>query len=146
MIYTSVGVKCRECGLSRGGTLFAVRPERMLLASITALVAGAFAALLGGTNLIYAIFIAVPYGYFAGQMIIKAAGMKRGLKLEIITGIGMVSGALAFKLIPGLLAGKPMLIIASRILSFGPQSLLSIILWTTIVVAVSCAISKIRYL
>lgn len=146
MVYTPVGVKCRECGLSRGGTLFTIRPERMILAAVTALVAGAIAALLGGTSFFYAIFIAVPYGYFAGQTIIKAAGMKRGLKLEIIAGVGMVIGALAFKLIPGLIAGKSLLIVTSRILSFGPQSLLSVILWATVAIAIGCAISKIRYL
>jgi hypothetical protein len=140
MVYTPVGVKCRECGLSKGGALFQVNPARLVLASITALVAGAvptFVSKLGMGFLI--IFGAMAYGYFAGSVILKAAGMKRGIKMEIVTGAGMVLGALAFVLIPALVAGKPLQMIALRIVT-NPYLLIAVAIST------ACAVSKVRYL
>jgi hypothetical protein len=94
----------------------------------------------------YVIIIAVPYGYFAGGLILKASGMKRGMKLEIAAGAGMVVGALAFKLLPGLVAGKPLIVLGNTMLSVGPTSLLDPIFLVTVAIATGCAVSKIRYL
>lgn len=139
MVYTPVGIKCRECGLSKASPLFKVSPLRLILAFITALAAGvapAFASRLGMGFLI--IFGATAYGYFAGSVILKASGMKRGTKMEAVAGIGMVLGALAFLLIPGLAAGKPLQIVAYRLLN--PYLIIAVVIST------ACAVSKIRYL
>jgi hypothetical protein len=145
MVYTPVGVKCRECGLTRGGRLYTVSLPRLALAAVTSLAAGAIAAVMGELGF-FVIFLGAMYGYFAGSVILKVSGMRRGRKLEFVTGVGMVVGALALKLLPTVLAGKPLAITMSRAISFGPGSLLDPFLWLSVVIATSCAVSKIRYL
>jgi len=125
--------------------LYQVRPERLLLAVITAFIAGVVAAIIGKLGFLV-IFLAFPYGYFAGSVILRASGMKRGLRLEILAGTGMVLGALAFKFAPPLLMG--------RLLGEGARSagtlalplLLDPFFWVALVIATACAVSKIRYL
>ncbi len=99
MVTTPVGMKCPDCGRSKNSMLYRIRPERLVLASITALIAGVVAAIIGRLGF-FVIFLSFPYGYFAGSIILKASGMKRGPKLEILAGVGMVIGALAVKLVP----------------------------------------------
>ncbi len=72
--------------------------------------------------------------------------MKRGPKLEILAGVGMVIGALAFKLVP--------LVLFTVLFSEGAGSLLTLAMplfldpffWISVVIATACALSKIRYL
>ncbi len=133
MVVTPVGMKCRECGLQRGGTLFKVKPARLALAFLVAIVAGLVAGMLGRIGFLV-IFIGTAYGYFAGTVIMKAAGMKRGVKMEITAGLGMVLGALAFKLGPTVADGFALLRL------FDPWFILAVVIST------ACAVSKIRYL
>jgi hypothetical protein len=133
MVVTPVGMKCPDCGTSKGIALFQVRPERLFLAGLTAFVAGVGAALAATAAFFFIFFIAAPYGYFAGSMILKASGMKRGLKLELVAGAGMVLGGIIF-----------------RVMMFGGvYSLLdfsSIWFWAVLVISTACAVSKIRFL
>lgn len=146
MVYTPVGIKCRECGLSKGGTLFKVSPGRLALAFVTALAAGVVAALLGHLGFLV-IFVAMGYGYFAGSVILKASGMKRGLKLEIITVVAMVIGALALKLLPSLMTAKSFDAFAHKVLSMSSSgSIFDPFFWIALVISSACAVSKIRYL
>jgi hypothetical protein len=137
MVVTPVGMKCRECGLQRGGTLFQVGFGRLMLAGLVAVVAGAIAALLGEVGFLV-IFIGMAYGYGAGTAIMKSAGMKRGRKMEIVTGVGMVLGALAFKLLPLLVGGAPIEVCL--------MSLVNPWFIVAVAVATACAVSKVRYL
>jgi hypothetical protein len=129
MVQTPVGMKCPDCGNSRGLALFRIRPERLVLAGVTALVAGVGAALVSLVLSIFIIFFAAPYGYFAGSMILRASGMKRGATLEMVAGAGMVAGGLAF-----------------RYCLWGVHGILN--LWFLIALGIStaCAVSKVRYL
>lgn len=147
MVYTPVGTKCRNCGLSKGTALFRVSPGRLALAFATALIAGAVAAMMGRLGFLV-IFVAAAYGYFVGSVILKASGMKRGLKLEIATVAAMVIGALALKLLPGLIAGKSLIAIAQRAvtISTGAGTLLDPFFWAAVLISSACAVSKIRYL
>ncbi|HUV05534.1 MAG TPA: B-box zinc finger protein [Armatimonadota bacterium] len=145
MVTTPVGIKCRDCGTGRRTALFQVRPERLLLAGITALIAGALAAVIGEIGFL-AIFVSAPFGYFAGSMVLKASGMKRGLKLEIVAGAGMVIGALALKLLPAVMMGKLLARSGYSAISFGVASLSDPFFWVALAIAASCAVSKIRYL
>jgi hypothetical protein len=141
MIVTPVGMKCRDCGTNRKSTLYQVRPERMLLSVMTALAAGMATAVIGAIGF-WAIFISMAYGYFAGSMILKASGMKRGLKLEIIAGTGMVIGAIALRLLPALVLAK----VHYSAISFGLGALIDPFFWIVVAITTSCAVSKIRYL
>jgi hypothetical protein len=135
MVSTPVGMKCRDCATSKGTAHFKVSPLRLVLAAITALVAGVGAALVGNLGF-FVIFVGTAYGYFAGNVIMKAAGMKRGLILEIVAGAGIVIGALAFRFLPMILLGKHP--------SMG--MFLNPFFWIGVVLASACAVSKIRYL
>jgi hypothetical protein len=129
MVVAQVGMKCPDCGTSKGMPLFQIRPERFLLAGITAIAAGLGASLVSAAGF-FILLIATAYGYFAGAMILRASGMKRGVKLEILTGAGMVLGG-----------------IASRVVLGGSvYALLSIWFWAALGISTACAISKIRYL
>lgn len=145
MVATPVGMKCPDCGRNRKSALYQARPERLLLAAIVSLVAGALTALIGEVGF-FVIFVSIPYGYFAGSMILKASGMKRGLKIEIIAGAGMVVGALALKLLPALLFGDALARTGYSAMTFGLVSLLDPFFWLALVIATVCAVSKIRYL
>jgi len=127
MVVTPVGMKCPDCGTNRGGNLFTVRPERLVLAGIAALIAGVVAGLIGTIAGFFVFFVSVPYGYFAGSVILKASGMKRGQKMEILAGAGMVLGGLAY-----------------RIILF--HHVFSISFLIVLVISTSCAVSKIRYI
>lgn len=143
MVVTPVGMKCPGCGKSKNTVLFKVTPGRFVLAAIVAIIAGVIASMIGGLGF-FAWFISPPYGYFAGTMIMRAAGMKRGLKMEILTGAGIVLGALGSILFPIVL-----IFIAQGVFPAGIiLQILGSSLYTLIAVgiAASCAVSKVRYL
>ncbi|MHB0913438.1 MAG: B-box zinc finger protein [Armatimonadota bacterium] len=131
MVVTPVGMKCRACGTNKGGALFTVRPERFALAGLTALAAGVVAGVIGAVAGFFIFFVAFAYGYFAGSVVLKASGMKRGWKIEFLTGLGMVAGALGFKLLTA---------------NLNPFALLCPSFWITVAISTACAVSKIRYL
>lgn len=145
MVSTPVGIKCPDCGRVKNSVLFKVSPARLVLAGITALVAGMVAALIGKIGF-FVIFVSIPYGYFAGSMILKASGMKRGLKLEIVAGAAMVIGALAVQFAIPLMA----MVLAKA----GPKPPTALLLpflldpffWLAAVISTGAAVSKIRYL
>lgn len=137
MVVTPVGMKCRDCGLQRGGTLFQVGAGRLALAILVSLAAGGVAGFIGHLGF-FIIFLGSAYGYFAGTVIMKAAGMKRGRKMEIVAGVGMVAGALAMKLLPALALGAPPMA-GLRVLA-DPWYLVAV------AIATGCAVSKIKYL
>jgi hypothetical protein len=136
MVSTPVGMKCPSCGTSKGSPLFKVQPERLLLAGLAALVAGGIAGTVGSSLGFFTIFLAFPYGYFAGGMILKASGMKRGFTLEVVAGAGMVLGGILARIFP--------LAIAAGAASLG--LLLNPMFWIAVGISTACAVSKIRYL
>ena len=136
MVVTPVGMKCPDCGHGANSALYQVRADRLILAGIVALLGGAVAALVGELGFLV-IFLSLPCGYFAGDMILRASGMKRGRKLEILAGAGMVLGALGLKLLPTILFGK---------IGVGILSLTDVFFWVALVISTGAALSKIRYL
>ena len=139
MVTTPVGFKCRDCGTSRKSALYQIRPERFLLAAVAALLAGAGASLLGGIGF-FAIFIATAYGYAAGTVVLRASGMKRGSRLEVLTGAAMVIGALAARLLPALVTGGHITLTAAALTLADP------FFWIAVALSAACAVSRIRYL
>lgn len=140
MVVTPVGMKCRQCGLQKGGKLFDIGFGRLAIAGLTAVVAGVVAAMVPHLG-IFMIFISMAYGYFAGTVIMKSVGMKRGMKMEITAGVGMVLGAAAAKLIHLLIitGGGPITGQALLTEFFDPWT------WVSVAIATACAVSKIRY-
>ena len=70
------------------------------MASAVGLGAGAVAGLAVQFNLgFFTLFLALAYGAFAGQMILRVSGRKRGVRMEIIAGVAMAVGAAAARLV-----------------------------------------------
>jgi len=145
MVSTPVGMKCPDCGRGKNSVLHQVSPGRLILAAITALVGGVVAALIGKIGF-FVIFVSIPYGYFAGSMILKASGMKRGLKMEIVAGTAMVIGALAIQFTFPLLT--VLSLNAAGRLTYAPLlgALIDPFFWIAVVMSTGSAVSKIRYL
>ena len=145
MVSTPVGMKCRDCASNRKSPLYHVRPGRLALAALTSLAAGAVSTMLQFLGF-FAFLAAAPYGYFAGSLILRAAGRKRGLTLEITAGTGMVLGGLAAQLAPAALAGRIPWHQTAGVFSYGVFSLISPFFWMAVIISTACAVSKIRYL
>lgn len=95
LVQTPVGMKCRECGTSRGGRLFTLTPLQTATAVGVGLLAGTVAGWAVEFSLgpLLTLFLAFAYGGFAGEMIMRAAGRKRGVRMELIAGVTIVVGA-----------------------------------------------------
>ena len=145
MVSTPVGMKCPDCARNKKSVLYKVSPGRLVLAGITALAAGFVAALIGHIGF-FVIFLSVPYGYFAGSMILKAAGIKRGLKLEIVAGAAMVIGALVLQFAIPLIMFAAVKAPVKPLLSIFLAALLDPFFWIAVVLSTGAAVSKIRYL
>lgn len=140
MVVTPVGMKCPACGRNANSALTRVAPHRFALAIVASMLTGVGALLLSEIGL-FAIFLATMYGYFAGVIILKASGMKRGLKLEIASGIGVVLGALIPKL--GLYLLVRHAAGAAHLSLIGLMDLYALVV---VGVTTACVVSKIRYL
>lgn len=146
MVVTPVGMKCPTCGIDRNSPLYTVPPHRLLLACLAALLAGAFAGVLGSIAGFFVFFVSVPYGYFAGSMILRASGMKRGVKLEVLTGVCMVLGAVFPRLVLSLIATYSVGVHGRSALATVVPLLIDPYFWVAVIVSTSSAVSKIRYL
>ncbi len=146
MVVTPVGMKCPTCGLDRNSPLYKVPPHRLALACMVAALAGALAGVLGPITGFFVFFVSAPYGYFAGSMVLRASGMKRGVKLEVLTGVCMVLGAVFPRLVFSLIAAYSIGVHGRIALSTVIPLLIDPYFWVAVVVSTSSAVSKIRYL
>lgn len=149
LVQTPVGMKCRACGLQTGGTLFTMRPHRAAAAAASAIALGAVAGF--GVDLLgwFVLFLAVAFGTFAGEMIARASGRKRGTKLEVITGVGMALGAIGSRLIVSLFFTRGLGSPAPASVAFSQAIRLMIpgpIAIVALVIVIATAVGKIRYI
>ena len=134
-----MGMKCRECGMQKGGTLFSLSLQRAVAASAAAIAFGAVAGFAADLIGWFALFVAVGYGTFAGEMVMRASGRKRGIRLELITAIGMALGAIGGRLIVAPTMPAPTAVAV-------PMAIPSVIGLAALVIAISAAVGRIRYL
>jgi hypothetical protein len=100
MVTTPVGMKCRQCGSGANAALYQPSALQMLLAGLVGLAAGAVAGWGVEFSIGYwTIFLALIYGGFVGQMILRACGRKRGLRIEAPAVSGMIAGAFGGRVI-----------------------------------------------
>lgn len=123
MVVAPVGMKCRDCAKSKG---IEADAKSILLAAITAIAAGVVLGVIGSVLPFLRIFVAIAYGFGAGQVILKASGMKRGIAMEIAAGAGFVLGSVGYMFLFG--------------------GIYCIISWVVTAIATGCVISKIRYI
>jgi len=149
LVQTPVGAKCRACASGTSRTLFSPSPLQAAMASAAGLAAGAVAGLAVEFNLgFFSLILALAYGGFAGEMILRVSGRKRGVRMEIIAGVTMVVGAIVARLLaaPSIAsmgnAHVPLgvLRVLADLVAPSPMPLL------TLIVAVAAAVSRIRYI
>ncbi len=148
LVQTPVGMKCRECGLARGGPLFAPSAGQCAAAGAIALLFGVVAG--WGVDFLgfYMLFFAVAYGTFAGEMILRAGGRKRGMRLEVLAAAALAVGAI----------GGRVLVAALLMKTGGPHprfGVLDVIVdlvipvpipLISLVIAIASAVGRIRYI
>lgn len=147
LVQTPVGMKCRDCGTQRGGALFTPSVGQMISAATTALLFGLVAG--WGVDLLgfFMLFLAVAYGTFAGEMILRASGRKRGVKMEAIAASALVVGAIGGRVIVAALLLKtglrPELGVLQVIVGLVLPSPIPLI---SLVIAIASAVGRIRYI
>ena len=145
LVPTPVGSKCKACASQQSSPLFKPSVPQAVAGVAVGLVAGAFAGWAAEFGGFFILFFAVAYGGFVGGLIMRAAGRKRGRRMEIIAGVSMTVAALGARLIvaAGLLAAPDA--------THPPYGILNILIadpipLAAIAVAVGSAVSRIRYL
>jgi hypothetical protein len=117
-------------------------------AGIVGVVAGILAGWLVGLDLgIWALFLAVPYGTAAGEVILRACGRKRGRLLEIIAGISFAIGAVGGRVVIGFIVVNLNPQITHNLWAFMAEAFAPFPIGPiALAVALSCIVSRIRYL
>ena len=134
--------------MQRGGPLFAPSPGQMAGAAAIAVLFGIVAG--WGVDFLgfYMLFLAFAYGTFAGEMILRAGGRKRGIRLETLAAVALAVGAI----------GGRVLVAALLVRTGGPHpqfGVLDVIVdlvipipipLISLVICVASAIGRIRYI
>ncbi len=93
LVVGAVGMLCKSCA-GGGNILFQVSPARMLLAGALGIAAGVVAGVVVQQSGFFLFFISSIIGGAVGQGILWATKGRRGPKVEILTGVSVVIGAL----------------------------------------------------
>jgi hypothetical protein len=152
LIYSPVGVRCRECAQLRKLPTYDVRAATLAVAALTggALAIGfgtlwALLVLVGFGAGFFSLWIVLFLGYGIGELIARSVNRKRGPGLMAIA---VASVALAFivsRLVPLLLVAGPALLAGgpavTRLLT---QSFLDPISWLIVAIGAALAASRLR--
>lgn len=95
-VESPVGYKCRDCGRMAHTQLSQVSLRGAAQGTLVGLLSGMLAGAFGFTGF-WGIFVALIYGRFLGALIMKAAGHKIGLVMDLITGASIIIGGLAVR-------------------------------------------------
>jgi uncharacterized membrane protein YeaQ/YmgE (transglycosylase-associated protein family) len=129
---------CRDCASNRSSHVYQITTQRLVLAGIVGLIAGMVAGfllnLLASAFFYMAIFVGPMLGGFVGHLVWLTAGRKRGLPLEIITGVTLAAGVAIVLLITG------------TVLSLMDNPLFAGVYLVALVLTVASAVGRIRYM
>lgn len=96
MVFSAVGVKCRDCAKLPRSALVTLRPSRAARAVAASLGAGTllgfgYYTLLGGMGFFFfAFFIGMAIGALVGEAVLRASGRYHGLETALIAVAGTV--------------------------------------------------------
>ncbi|MHB9036544.1 MAG: hypothetical protein ACYC64_07740 [Armatimonadota bacterium] len=142
-------MKCRNCASQRQGSLFKPSPGQIAAASVVGLMMGVIAGWAVEFGGIFIIFLAFAFGGFAGEVVLRVSGRRRGRTMEIVTASSMVVGALGGRMLVGAIQ------LASAGYVHPPFGVLSVIVdmvlptpipLIALIVAVAGAVGKIKYM
>jgi hypothetical protein len=139
-VHTPVGARCRKCTSNRSSPLYRASPLQYLLASLASLAAS---LLLGWLPTLFMLLGPVAYGWAVGEATLRAGGRRRGLGMQVISGVAAAIGILFWILggpehfgqaLSGLSPGMFFQLIAR------PFTLIGLVL------GVGCAAAHVRYI
>jgi hypothetical protein len=96
MIYSAVGIKCRECARMPRSSQVTLKSHRLLAATAAGLGAGTVVGfvyyyILGAGRFFFLIFfIAAGIGWLVGEAVVRASGYYRGVKTAVIAAASTV--------------------------------------------------------
>jgi MFS family permease len=90
-----VGLRCKNCASPGRSPLYSLAPHEYVIAGgvslVTSLIAGTVMTQIG---LLFAFFLSAPAGGFIAEAVSRSLHGRRGRALQIITGAGILVGAL----------------------------------------------------
>lgn len=99
MVYTPVGIRCRECATQKRSGIYAPSAGLLLKAAATGVGIALVAGVVWGMNPTYAFWIALVLGFAGGELVSLAANRRRGPELQAIAaGMVVVSFLIALAL------------------------------------------------
>lgn len=154
MVYTPVGVRCRECAQLRRVPTYDVLPTQYAIAALagigSAVVAGVAWALMLSAVPFVGFFISMGVGYVLGELIGLSVNRKRGTRLQIIAGVSVFVSYVVATVTPliirswqlgvGLDAGAFVAVAFSVV----ARSLLNPFAWLVVGVGVLVAVMRLR--
>jgi hypothetical protein len=93
MVFSAVGIKCRECARMPRSARAVLGAERLLFAVVAGLAAGAAAGfayyyILGTIRFFFVfIFVAAGIGYVVGEVVSRASGRYHGLETAAVAAV-----------------------------------------------------------
>jgi hypothetical protein len=96
MVFSPVGVKCRDCARLPKSALVRLRSERWVLAILAALGSGtalgfAYYAFLSGVGFFFfAFFLAAGIGALVGEAVFRASGYYHGVETAVVAAAGTI--------------------------------------------------------
>ena len=100
-----VGMRCPDCASLRSSHQYQINPWRFALSVALGLAAGTVVGFIlqaiSGFFMFFILFVGPAIGGAMGEVLLRASGRKRGLKLEILAGASVVVGAAFSELISG---------------------------------------------
>ncbi len=96
-VQTPVGFKCKRCGTFKETALFSVSPLQAAATILVGVIAGGLAGFILPQLGFFSIWIAMPYGRFAGMVIQRVSGHKLGLLMEVLTGVSIIIGGIGLR-------------------------------------------------
>jgi hypothetical protein len=96
MVFSAVGIKCRECAKMPRSAIVTLKPHRLARAVAAGLGAGtavglAYYYILGAIGFFFLLyFVALGVGYLVGEAVVRASGHYHGLQTAVIAALSTV--------------------------------------------------------
>jgi len=143
-IRTPVGYRCPQCVRQNRSPLYATEPQHAVIAAIVSFALSSIAgALVTQLGLLLTFFLSASAGGLIGEAVLRLGHGKRGRTIQIISGAGIVLGAMAGPMLwAGIASGSLSALLANPMMIL--TSLFNIRLILYAVLAVGAAVARLR--
>lgn len=143
-ISTPVGYRCPQCVRRNRSPLYVVEPQHAVIAALVSFVLSSIAAvLISQVWLLLTFFLSPSAGGLIGEAVLRTAGGKRGRSIQVVTGVGIVLGAMVGPMLwAGIVSGGLGVLLANPLIILTSLFNLRLILYA--VLAVGAAVARLR--